>query len=108
MMYAIIFSNFLAFTVAPATVAIVSKAADPREQGLVMGTLSSLASLMVVVAPLIGTPLLAEVSHLPASDWRVGLPYLLSSGLNLVALGLAALHFARHGGLRPSTVGAAR
>lgn len=108
MIYGIIFCNFLAFAVAPAIAAIVSKAADPREQGLVMGTLSSLASLMVVIAPLIGTPLLAEVSHLPASDWRVGLPYLLSSALNVVALGLAALHFARHGGMRPSAVGAVR
>jgi DHA1 family tetracycline resistance protein-like MFS transporter len=108
MMYAIIFSNFLAFAVAPATVAIVSKAADPREQGLVMGTLSSLASLMIVVAPIIGAPLLAEVSRFPSTDWRVGLPYLLSSSLNLIALGLAALHFARHRAVRPATVGAVR
>jgi len=54
-----------------------------------MGTLSSLASLMIVIAPLLGTPLLAEVSHLPAADWRVGLPYLLASALNLVALRMA-------------------
>jgi DHA1 family tetracycline resistance protein-like MFS transporter len=108
LIYAIIFANFLAFAVAPAIAAIVSKAADPREQGLVMGTLSSLASLMVVIAPLIGTPLLAEVSHLPPNDWRVGLPYLLASGLNVVALGMAALHFARHRKVRAATVGAAR
>jgi DHA1 family tetracycline resistance protein-like MFS transporter len=96
MIYALIFCNFLAFGVAPAMHAIVSKAADPREQGLVMGTLASLASLMVVIAPIIATPLLAEVSHLPSDDWRVGAPYLLSSALNLVALGMAALYFARH------------
>jgi DHA1 family tetracycline resistance protein-like MFS transporter len=108
MMYAIIFSNFLAFAVAPAITAIVSKAADPREQGLVMGTLQALASLMVVIAPLIGTPLLAMVSHFPASDWRVGLPYLVSSGLNVVALGMAAWHFARHREVPPRTVGAVR
>jgi DHA1 family tetracycline resistance protein-like MFS transporter len=108
MMYAIIFCNFLAYAVGPAIVAMVSKAADPREQGLVMGTLASLASLMVVIAPLLGTPLLAEVSQLPANDWRVGLPYLLSSSLNLIALGMAALHFARHRQARPSTVGAVR
>jgi DHA1 family tetracycline resistance protein-like MFS transporter len=105
MIYAIIFANLLAFAVAPALVAIVSKAADPREQGLVMGTLTSLASLMVVIAPLLGTPLLAEVSHFPADDWRVGLPYLLSSALNLVALGMAALHFGRHPGTRGGAVG---
>jgi len=108
MMYAIIFANFLAYAVGPAIVAIVSKAADPREQGLVMGTLASLASLMVVIAPMLGTPLLAEVSHLPAHDWRVGLPYLLSSSLNVIALALAVLHFARHRPVQPSTVGAVR
>jgi DHA1 family tetracycline resistance protein-like MFS transporter len=108
MMYAIIFANFLAYAVGPAIVAIVSKAADSREQGLVMGTLASLASLMVVIAPMLGTPLLAEVSHLPAQDWRVGLTYLLSSSLNVIALALAVLHFARHRPVRPSTVGAVR
>jgi DHA1 family tetracycline resistance protein-like MFS transporter len=108
MMYAIIFSNFLAFAVAPAVMAIVSKAADAREQGLVMGTMASLASLMIVIAPLIGAPLLAAVSHYPASDWRVGIPYLLSSSLNVIALGMAALHFARHRAVRPATVEAVR
>jgi DHA1 family tetracycline resistance protein-like MFS transporter len=96
MIYAIIFANLLSFAIGPAMMAIVSKAADPREQGLVMGTLSSLAGLMVVIAPLVATPLLAEVSHLPSNDWRVGLPYLLSSVLNLGALAMAVLHFARH------------
>jgi len=103
-LYVIIFSNFLAFAIGPAIVAIISKAADPREQGLVMGTLSSLTSLMIVIAPMLGTPLLAEVSHLPQADWRVGLPYLLASALNLVALGLAALHFTRHPGVAPGAV----
>jgi DHA1 family tetracycline resistance protein-like MFS transporter len=108
MIYAIIFSNFLAFATAPAIAAIVSKASDPREQGLVMGTLSSLASLMIVIAPLIGTPLLAEVSHFPAADWRVGLPYLLASALNFVALGMAVLHFARHPTVAAQPVAAVR
>lgn len=96
MMYAIIVANLLGFATVPAVQGIVSKAADAREQGLVMGSLSSLASLMVVIAPMFGAPLLAEVSHLPASDWRVGLPFFLAAALNLSALGLAAVHFARH------------
>lgn len=95
MMYAIIAANVLAFAVSAALNAIVSKAADPREQGLAMGSLSSLASLMGVCAPLLGTPLLAEVSHLPAQDWRVGAPFFLSATLNLLALLLAARHFTR-------------
>jgi DHA1 family tetracycline resistance protein-like MFS transporter len=95
LMYLIIVANVLAYMVNPALNAVVSKAADPREQGAAMGALSSLASLMVVIAPLMGTPLLAEVSHLPPDDWRMGAPFFLSAALMLVALVLAAWHFAR-------------
>ncbi|MGH6622724.1 MAG: TCR/Tet family MFS transporter [Burkholderiaceae bacterium] len=93
-MYAVIFANLLGFAVGPALNAIVSKAADPREQGLAMGALSSLGSLMAVIAPLLGAPLLAAVSHLPASDWRVGAPFFMSALLQAIALALAARHFA--------------
>lgn len=95
MMYAIIVANLLAFAVGPALNAIVSKAADPREQGLAMGSLASLGSLTAVVAPLLGAPLLAEVSHLPAGDWRIGAPFFLSAALQAIAFALAAWHFAR-------------
>lgn len=96
MMYAIIAANLLGFAVGPALNAIVSKAADPREQGLAMGSLSSLGSLMAVIAPLMGVPLLAEVSHLPAGDWRIGAPFFLSALLQAIALALAVAHFRRH------------
>jgi len=95
LMYAIIFANLLAFAVGPALHAIVSKAADPAEQGVSMGALAALNSLMAVAAPLIGVPLLAEASHLPAGDWRIGAPFFMSALLALVALALAARHFAR-------------
>jgi DHA1 family tetracycline resistance protein-like MFS transporter len=96
MMYAIIAGNLLAFAVAPALNALVSKAADPREQGLAMGSLASLGSLMAVIAPLMGAPLLAEASHLPAGDWRIGAPFFLSALLQAGALALAVAHFRRH------------
>jgi len=95
MMYAIIGANLLAFAVGPGLNAIVSKAADPRAQGLAMGSLSSLASLMAVIAPLLGAPLLAQVSHLPAGDWRIGAPFFLSAALQAAALVLAVIHFRR-------------
>ncbi len=95
MMYAIIFANLLAFAAAPSLQALVSKAADPTEQGRTMGALSSLASLMVVIAPMIGAPVLAEVSHLPAGDWRIGAPFFVSAALQTVALALAAWQFSR-------------
>lgn len=95
MIYAIIVVNVLAYAVGPALNATISKAADPREQGIAMGSLTSLASAMAVIAPLLGVPLLAEVSHLPADDLRVGAPFYLSAALTFVALVLAAWHFAR-------------
>lgn len=96
MMYAIIGANLLGFAVAPGLNALVSKAADPREQGLAMGSLSSLGSLMAVIAPMMGAPLLAAVSHLPAGDWRMGAPFFLSAALQVGALLLAVVHFRRH------------
>jgi DHA1 family tetracycline resistance protein-like MFS transporter len=96
MMYAIIGANLLGFAVAPGLNALVSKAADPREQGHAMGSLSSLGSLMAVIAPMLGAPLLAAVSHLPAGDWRIGAPFFLSAALQVGALLLAVVHFRRH------------
>jgi DHA1 family tetracycline resistance protein-like MFS transporter len=84
------------FSIGPALNAIVSKAADPAEQGLAMGSLTSLSALMAVLAPFIGTPLLATVSHLPAQDWRIGAPFFMSALLSLLALVIASVHFRRH------------
>ncbi|MGE5714068.1 MAG: TCR/Tet family MFS transporter [Betaproteobacteria bacterium] len=96
LMYAIIFANLLAFGIGPALHAIISKAADPKEQGLAMGSLSSMNSLLAAVAPLLGAPLLAEASHFPAGDWRIGAPFFMSAALSLTALVLAVIHFRRH------------
>lgn len=95
MMYAIVFANFLSFGVASALNAVVSKAAPAHEQGLAMGSLSSLNSLVAVIAPLLGIPLFARVSRLPRDDIRVGAPFFLSAILCAAALVLAAVHFAR-------------
>jgi DHA1 family tetracycline resistance protein-like MFS transporter len=96
MIYVVIVVNLLAFAVGPALSAIVSKAADPSEQGLAMGSLTSLSALMAVLAPFLGAPLLAQVSHLPAGDWRIGAPFFMSAALAFVALLLAIAHFRRH------------
>jgi len=94
MMYAIIVGNFLSFAAGPALQAVVSNAVDPSEQGVTMGALNSINSIMFVVAPTIGTPLLALVSHLPPSDWRVGTTFFLSAILQALALFIARRHFA--------------
>jgi DHA1 family tetracycline resistance protein-like MFS transporter len=75
MMYAIILVNMLGFVINPALQGIVSKAVDPRHQGITLGSLNSISSIMGVIAPLVGTTLLAQVSGLPATDWRVGIVF---------------------------------
>jgi DHA1 family tetracycline resistance protein-like MFS transporter len=96
LMYAIIGANLLAFAVPPALNAIVSRAAGPRAQGLAMGALASLGSLTAVIAPMVGAPLLAAVSHLPSGDWRIGAPFFVSAALQALAFVLALRHFRRH------------
>jgi DHA1 family tetracycline resistance protein-like MFS transporter len=95
MMYGVIIANVLGFTVAASIQSIISGAADPRSQGRTMGAVSSLNSLMAVIAPVIGAPLLAIVSHLPKGDWRIGAPFYFCALLQAVALALAFLHFRR-------------
>lgn len=95
MMYAIILANLLAFATAPALQGIVSKAVDPRKQGITMGSLNAVSSMASVLAPLVGTPLLALVSHLPAHDWRIGATFFLCAVLQAIALALALRHFHR-------------
>ena len=101
-MYAIIIGNFISFAAGPALQGIVSKAVGPREQGVTMGALNSIQSIMFVVAPAIGTPLLAEISHLPPSDWRFGVTFFVSAALQAVALVVARRHFAFRRVARPA------
>jgi DHA1 family tetracycline resistance protein-like MFS transporter len=97
MIYAVIFCNVLGFTVAASIQSIISSAADATTQGRTMGAVSSLQSLMAVVAPLVGAPLLGIVSHLPRGDWRIGMPFYFCALLQLAALGLAWMHFNKAG-----------
>jgi DHA1 family tetracycline resistance protein-like MFS transporter len=96
MMYAIIGANVLGFAAASSMQSIVSNAADAQTQGQTMGSIASLNSLAAVVAPVIGAPLLGIVSHLPAGDWRIGMPYYFCAALQALAAVLAVRHFTRH------------
>jgi len=93
MMYAVIACNLLGAAVGPAIQSIISGAADVKEQGQTMGAVSSVNSLMAVVAPLIGAPMLGLVSHLPRGDWRIGAPFYFCSALQASAMALAWIHF---------------
>jgi DHA1 family tetracycline resistance protein-like MFS transporter len=95
MMFAVIFVNLLGATVAASIQSIISGAADARNQGQALGAVGGLNSLMAVIAPALGAPLLAMVSHLPAGDWRIGAPFYFCAALQAAALVLAVMHFRR-------------
>lgn len=96
MMYAVIACNVFAFGATAAIQSLISNAADARSQGQVLGAVSSLNSLMAVIAPMLGAPLLATVSHLPAQDWRVGAPFFFCSLLQGIAALLAVRYMLTH------------
>ena len=93
MMFAIIFVNLLGATVAASIQGIISGAADARSQGQALGAVGGLNSLTAVIAPTIGAPLLAMVSHLPQGDWRIGAPFYFCAVLQAASLLLAIAHF---------------
>ncbi len=93
MMYAIIFVNLLGATVSSSIQSLISSAADAQNQGRTLGAVGGLNSLMAVIAPAIGAPLLSLVSHLPRGDWRIGAPFYFCACLQAVALYLTVMHF---------------
>ena len=96
MMYAIVVANILGATVTAAVHSLISSAADSRSQGQTLGAVSSLSSLMAVIAPALGAPLLGIVSHLPRGDWRIGAPFYFCAVLQAASLYLAVRHFRQH------------
>ncbi|MDD5334969.1 MAG: MFS transporter [Rhodoferax sp.] len=95
MMYVVIGVNIFGVTVAASVQSLISSAADSRSQGQTLGAVSSLNSLMAVLAPMLAAPLLALVSHYPRGDWRIGAPFYFCSALQLASLCLAIVHFRR-------------
>lgn len=96
MMYAVIAVNLLGGTVTASVQSMISSAADSKSQGQTMGAVSSLNGLMAVLAPLLGAPMLAMVSHYPQGDWRIGAPFYFCALLQVASLLLAVLHLRRH------------
>ena len=96
MMYAIIVANILSNTVSASIQSLISSAADSRSQGQTLGAVNSLSSLMAVVAPILGAPLLGLVSHYPRGDWRIGAPFYFCAILQTCSLFMAVRHFRQH------------
>jgi DHA1 family tetracycline resistance protein-like MFS transporter len=95
MLYAVILANLCGFAAGPALQGIVSKAVDPHHQGITLGSLNSISSIMSVVAPLVGAPILAAVSGLRPTDWRVGATFFVAAIAQVLALLQAITHFRR-------------
>jgi MFS transporter, DHA1 family, tetracycline resistance protein len=93
MLYAVIFANVFGFAVSAAMQSLISNAADPTTQGRTAGAVASLNSMMAVLAPAIGAPLLATVSHLPHGDWRIGAPFYFCAVLQAASMLIALRHF---------------
>ena len=78
--------NLLGGIGAAALQSFISNSAGAAHQGQAMGAVSSLNSLMAVLAPLLGLTLLGEVSHRPSGDLLMGLPFYACAALQAVAL----------------------
>jgi len=96
MMYVLILCNLLAFAAGPALQGIISKATPATEQGELMGSLHAINSVGIVIMPLIGGFLLAKVSHLPPSDWRIGVTFFVSAAMQAAAILVARRWFRDH------------
>jgi len=101
----IVLGNLLGGGASAVIQSLVSNAADNRSQGQTMGSVSALNSLMAVISPVVSAPLLGMVSHLPAGDWRIGLPFYFCAVLQLAGTLVALWHF-RHAQSNPITTAA--
>jgi DHA1 family tetracycline resistance protein-like MFS transporter len=96
MMYVVIAANVFGYMVQPGMQSLVANAVDPSRQGESMGAVSSINSVAAMVGPLLGTPLLAAVSHYPQGDWHLGAPFYLCAAIQAVAAIIGLRYFAKH------------
>ena len=95
MLFVVIVLNMPAAATGSLLQSMVSGAAEANIQGRTLGAVSSLNSMMAVLAPVLGAGLLALVSGAPRGDIRLGLPFFVGGLIQLVAFSLAILHFQR-------------
>nr|WP_295769595.1 MFS transporter [Rhodoferax sp.] len=103
MLFVIIVLNMFSAATGSNLQSIVSGAADEKIQGRTLGAVSSVNSLMAILAPVAGAGMLALVSDAPRGDIRLGLPFFVGGLIQALALGLAVWHFQRQRALRAGT-----
>lgn len=106
MMYVIIVANVFGYMVQPGLQSLVANSVDATRQGESMGAVSSLNSVAAVLGPLMGSPLLAAVSHHPQGDWRIGAPFYLCAAIQAVAAWLGFRYLTRSSQVRVAAPGA--
>ncbi len=95
MMFLIIVLNMPSAATNSVLQSLVSNAASAGIQGRTLGAVSSLNSMMAVLAPVAGAGLLSLVSGAPRGDIRLGLPFFVGGMIQLVAMSVAVWHFRR-------------
>lgn len=103
MLFLIIVLNITSAATGSTLQSIVSSAAHETIQGRTLGAVSSVNSLMAVLAPVAGAGMLTLVSHAPPGDVRLGLPFFVAGLIQLAALSLAVRHFQRQRALAAGT-----
>lgn len=96
-LYIILGICILANAAGPALQAHVSRLVPADQQGIAMGSLSSIQSLMQVVAPVIGLQILSEFTHAPGKlqTLEAGMPYFASAILQFLAFAFAVYYFSK-------------
>jgi MFS transporter, DHA1 family, tetracycline resistance protein len=102
MIYAVIGLNLVGGLASASMQSIISNAADASAQGRTMGAVSSLNSLMAVIAPVIALELLRWVSHRPPGDLLIGLPFFTCAALQALALFITLRFFRRRPAVQPA------
>lgn len=102
-LFVIILLNMPASATGSTLQSIVSSAAHANVQGQTLGAVSSINSMMAILAPLAGAGLLALVSDAPAGSAQLGLPLYVGSFIQLIALVLAIWHFQHQRALAAGT-----
>jgi MFS transporter, DHA1 family, tetracycline resistance protein len=95
MLYPIVFADFMSNVTNPALQGLISRNVDAKEQGVTMGAINGIASVMLVIAPLIGTIAIGAVASLPSDNFWVGSSFYLSGLLQFGALMVAWRFFSR-------------
>lgn len=97
MMFAVIIVGTLISGGVQASIqSLVANAAKEHEQGRTAGAVASVNSLMAVTAPVLSATLLGVVSHRPAGDVWIGLPFFFCALLQTAGAVTAIVHFRRH------------